>query len=181
MPRGSADRMRLVTRDSPVCNRAEILAFYCRHSVEPMSPRVVLVDVPPHDAERIVRFLDELGVSALSIEGSGELDARPVVVGDLRIDPGGQTAHLGDSELSLTAKEFGLILLLARHSGAFISRRELMRQVWKRSHEGRNRTVDIHIRRLRAKLGARGNAIETKVHVGYRLVPGRLEDHSNSG
>jgi DNA-binding response OmpR family regulator len=143
--------------------------------VKPGSPRVLLVDVPPHEADRIVALLAELGVPAVNIEGGDEPDQHLVVVGSLRIDPEGQTAHLDGRELSFTAKEFGVLLYLARHSGAFVSRREMMREVWNRADEGRSRTVDIHIRRIRSKLGARGSAIETRVHVGYRLVASRLD------
>jgi DNA-binding response OmpR family regulator len=144
-------------------------------AVKPRSPRVLLVDVPAPETERIEALLGELGVPGLSIHGEWEGDQKPIVIGALRIDSAGQTAYLDGEELTLTAKEFSVLLFLARNSGSFFSRRDIMREVWKREDDRESRTVDVHIRRVRSALGSRGSAIQTKVHVGYRLVPGRLD------
>ena len=143
--------------------------------VKRATPRVLLVSVPPAEAERVALLLSELGVPAVPFEAADEVEDPPVVIGALRIDPRGRTAHLDGRELELTAKEFGVLLFLAHNAGTFVSRREFLREVWNRSDGKESRTVDIHIRRIRAKLGAWESAIETRVNVGYRLVPDRLE------
>jgi DNA-binding response OmpR family regulator len=108
-------------------------------------------------------------------------DRRPsrIRLGRLRIDPAGSTAYLGGRELPLTAKEFGLLLALARRPGAFVSRDRLMAEVWG-DPGSRSRTLAIHVRRLRAKLGAYAAAIETRVRVGYRVNPTLLREESGS-
>jgi len=71
--------------------------------------------------------------------------------------------------VKLTNKEFTLLAALAR-SGRVVTRQQLLDQVWGYSYYGDARTLDVHIRRLRQKLGACGNCIETVVGVGYRFV-----------
>ena len=71
--------------------------------------------------------------------------------------------------VKLTNKEFTLLSVLAR-SGRVVTRQQLLDQVWGYSYYGDARTLDVHIRRLRQKLGDCGNCIETVVGVGYRFV-----------
>ena len=71
--------------------------------------------------------------------------------------------------IKLTNKEFTLLSALAR-SGRVVTRQQLLDQVWGYSYYGDARTLDVHIRRLRQKLGACGDCIETVVGVGYRFV-----------
>jgi len=142
--------------------------------VKRASPRALLVGLPPSEAEGILHALAELGVPAVAVEAVDESEDPAVEIGALRVDPRGRTAHLDGRELELTAKEFGVLLFLARNSGAYVSRREFLVEVWNKPNGPPGRTVDIHISRIRAKFGPWGAAIETKVHVGYRLVPDRL-------
>ncbi len=72
--------------------------------------------------------------------------------------------------IKLTNKEFTLLSVLAKRSGRVVARQQLLDQVWGYSYYGDARTLDVHIRRLRQKLGACGDCIETVVSVGYRFV-----------
>ena len=86
--------------------------------------------------------------------------------------PGTGTAHrvtLDGQEVALTATEFRLLEDLMRHAGAVRTREQLLNAVWGYSFEGYARTVDTHVRRLRAKLGEEAAALETVRGVGYRL------------
>ncbi len=72
-------------------------------------------------------------------------------------------------EVSLTMKEFDLLCMLLRSRGLVLSRDDILNEVWGYTFSGETRTVDVHIRTLRAKLGEAGNAIETVRGSGYKL------------
>ena len=91
-------------------------------------------------------------------------------LGDLVLDLAGYEARLHGRRLDLTHQEFELLKFLAQHPGRVYSREQLLVKVWGYSHGGASRTVDIHVRRLRAKLGAAADLIVTVRHVGYKLV-----------
>ena len=74
------------------------------------------------------------------------------------------------AEVRLTRKEFALLSALARRPGKVATRQQLLDDVWGQQYYGDTRTLDVHIRRLRAKLGECGDSIETVVGVGYRFV-----------
>ena len=74
------------------------------------------------------------------------------------------------ARVKLTNKEFGLLSALAKSADRVITRQQLLDNVWGYSYYGDARTLDVHIRRLRQKLGACGDCIETVVGVGYRFV-----------
>lgn len=90
--------------------------------------------------------------------------------GRLAIDFGDVRASCSGENIKLTNKEFLLLATLAKKNGRVISRQQLLDQVWGYSYYGDARTLDVHIRRLRQKLGDCGNCIETVVGVGYRFV-----------
>ena len=73
-------------------------------------------------------------------------------------------------EVRLTRKEFALLAALARRPGRVATRTQLLDEVWGHQYYGDTRTLDVHIRRLRAKLGACGDSIETVIGVGYRFA-----------
>jgi len=73
-------------------------------------------------------------------------------------------------EAKFTRKEFALLASLARHPGRVATRQQLLDDVWGHEYYGDTRTLDVHIRRLRQKLGPCGDCIETVVGVGYRFV-----------
>jgi len=82
------------------------------------------------------------------------------------------SARINGRSLDLTFKEFELLKFLAQHPGRVFSRAQLLQEVWGYDYFGGTRTVDVHVRRLRAKLGAENEAlIGTVRNVGYRFVP----------
>lgn len=99
--------------------------------------------------------------------------------GDLTIDEATYTARLRGRALDLTFKEFELLKYLAQHPGRVFTRAQLLQEVWGYDYFGGTRTVDVHVRRLRAKLGAEYEAlIGTVRNVGYRFVPERGNESS---
>jgi DNA-binding response OmpR family regulator len=97
--------------------------------------------------------------------------------GDLAIDEATYSARLRSRPLDLTFKEFELLKFLAQHPGRVFSRAHLLQEVWGYDYFGGTRTVDVHIRRLRAKLGPEHDAlIGTVRNVGYRFVPRKAPD-----
>jgi DNA-binding response OmpR family regulator len=93
-----------------------------------------------------------------------------IKVGDLHIDLAGYEAHLRDRKLELTHQEFELLKFLAQHRGKVWTREQLLSKVWGYRYFGGTRTVDIHVRRLRAKLGSPADdMIETVRNVGYKM------------
>jgi len=92
--------------------------------------------------------------------------------GELSIDEATYTARLRARVLDLTFKEFELLKFLAQHPGRVFTRAHLLQEVWGYDYFGGTRTVDVHVRRLRAKLGAEHESlIGTVRNVGYRFVP----------
>ncbi len=84
------------------------------------------------------------------------------------------SARMNGRALDLTFKEFELLKFLAQHPGRVFTRAQLLQEVWGYDYFGGTRTVDVHVRRLRAKLGAENEAlIGTVRNVGYRFVPAR--------
>jgi DNA-binding winged helix-turn-helix (wHTH) protein len=82
------------------------------------------------------------------------------------------SARMNGRSLDLTFKEFELLKFLAQHPGRVFTRQQLLQEVWGYDYFGGTRTVDVHVRRLRAKLGAENEAlIGTVRNVGYRFVP----------
>jgi DNA-binding response OmpR family regulator len=92
--------------------------------------------------------------------------------GDLVIDEASYSVRLRGRALDLTFKEFELLKFLAQHPARVFTRSQLLQEVWGYDYFGGTRTVDVHIRRLRAKLGAEYELmIGTVRNVGYRFVP----------
>jgi len=90
--------------------------------------------------------------------------------GRLTIDYADVRAACDGVNVKLTNKEFQLLSTLAKKRGRVVNRQRILDQVWGYSYYGDARTLDVHIRRLRQKLGACGDCIETVVGVGYRFV-----------
>jgi DNA-binding response OmpR family regulator len=91
-------------------------------------------------------------------------------VGDLVMDALSREARYRDTELILTPREFDLLAFFAHHPGRVLSREELLRKVWGYDYLGETRTVDVHVRRLRVKIGEKHHLIETVTGLGYKLV-----------
>ena len=89
----------------------------------------------------------------------------------MSIDEATYTARVKGRVLDLTYKEFELLKFLAQHPGRVFSRAQLLQEVWGYDYYGGTRTVDVHVRRLRAKLGSdHETLIGTVRNVGYRFV-----------
>ena len=114
-------------------------------------------------SELVARVLMRLAKSH-ALEGSSV-----VRVGTLEIDVDNYKAKLDREILDLTYKEFELLRFLITHRGRVFTREALLNRVWGYDYFGGARTVDVHIRRLRAKLGPYQSLIETVRSVGYRF------------
>jgi DNA-binding response OmpR family regulator len=92
----------------------------------------------------------------------------------LAMDFAQQTVILDTERMTLTRKEYDLLALLVQHAGEIIPREALLMQVWGYGAEIRTRTLDVHVRRLRKKLGSYADQyIETIFGIGYRFQPYR--------
>ena len=92
-----------------------------------------------------------------------------LIAGALTLDPERHIVMADGARVELTLKEFELLRLLLLHPGVAFTREKLMERVWGTDYLGETRTVDMHVRTLRQKLGACGEMIETVRGVGYRL------------
>ena len=135
---------------------------------------VLLVDASPAEIEVRIRLATTKIEVANSFESSSEIRA-----GELSIDEATYSAKLRGRVLDLTFKEFELLKFLAQHPGRVFSRDQLLREVWGYDYFGGTRTVDVHVRRLRAKLGPENeNLIGTVRNVGYRYVTSPVNESS---
>src|SRR5204863_2319470 len=113
-----------------------------------------------------------------------EADAHVIRSGEVVVDDAAYTATISGRTLDLTFKEFELLKYLAQHPGRVFTRDQLLQEVWGYDYFGGTRTVDVHVRRLRAKLGSdHETLIGTVRNVGYRfVVPPRepTRDHEDA-
>ena len=94
-----------------------------------------------------------------------------LTMGNISIDIPRRTVEVEGVEVVLTFKEFELLTYLAKNSEMVLSREKLMETVWGFDFEGESRTVDMHIKSLRQKLGSAGERIQTVRGVGYKITP----------
>ena len=92
---------------------------------------------------------------------------------DLVVDLAAHEVRVAGREVALTHQELALLAFLMKNRGRVFSRSELLRRVWGVDHYGRSRTVDIHMRRLRVKLGRSASALETVRGAGYKFREAR--------
>ncbi len=96
-------------------------------------------------------------------------DENTIAIGNIKINLSEYAIYLNGEKLDFTYKEFELLRLLAQNRGVVFSRKDLLARIWGVEYIGGTRTVDVHIRRLRGKLGDEFNSIiETVRNVGYR-------------
>jgi DNA-binding response OmpR family regulator len=135
---------------------------------------VLLDSAGPAEVEARLR----LAIGKLAAGAVAEDVPLEIKSGDLSIDEGTYTARVRNRVLDLTFKEFELIKYLAQHPGRVFTRAQLLQEVWGYDYFGGTRTVDVHVRRLRAKLGVEHESlIGTVRNVGYRFV---MPDKRNS-
>ncbi len=98
-----------------------------------------------------------------------EIDDNSVTIGHLKINFKEYIVYLNNEKLDLTYKEFEILRLLIQNKGTVFTRKEMLNKIWGIEYIGGTRTVDVHIRRLRSKLGDEFNSIiETVRNVGYK-------------
>jgi DNA-binding response OmpR family regulator len=132
---------------------------------------VILYTAGPGEVDARLR----LAIGRMAPAMSGEIRS-----GDLVIDEPTYSARLRGHPLDLTFKEFELLKFLAQHPGRVFTRSQLLQEVWGYDYFGGTRTVDVHVRRLRAKLGADHEAlIGTVRNVGYRFVPAKSDERGS--
>ena len=107
--------------------------------------------------------------TALRRAGTTENSGRTYELGALRVDLTAHTVTVNGENVALTLKEFELLCLLLERRGAVLTRDQLLNTIWGYSFDGASRTVDVHIRTLRQKLGEAGNCIQTVRGVGYKI------------
>lgn len=134
---------------------------------------ILLTTAGPAEVEARLRLLRQrLGMSAGVDVATG-----PIRVADVIVDESSWTVRAGGQPLNLTFKEFELLKYLVQNPGRVVTRETLLQEVWGMDYYGGTRTVDVHIRRLRAKLGSeRESLIGTIRNVGYRFAGPRSHD-----
>jgi two-component system alkaline phosphatase synthesis response regulator PhoP len=128
---------------------------------KPVSPRVLVARV-----KSILRRTERPELYSMSDDAGKE----QISVGDILIDRASYKVHIDGSEVFFPRKEFELLYFLATHPGRVYSREALLNRVWGEGAYVVERTVDVHIFKVREKLGARGEKIETVKGVGYRFI-----------
>ncbi|WP_030173491.1 winged helix-turn-helix transcriptional regulator, partial [Spirillospora albida] len=156
-----------------------LLAIVTEGGLAALSPEwglddVLLQSAGPAEVEARLR----LAVGRVAAGADADDVPDEIRSGELTIDEATYTARLRGRVLDLTFKEFELLKYLAQHPGRVFTRAQLLQEVWGYDYFGGTRTVDVHVRRLRAKLGAEYESlIGTVRNVGYRFVP----DHRPGG
>jgi len=108
-------------------------------------------------------------VKALLRRSRALQDDKQLVLGDITLDSERREVHVGGELCELTFKEFELLKLLMVNAGIVLHRDTIMSDVWGTDYEGESRTLDMHIKTLRQKLGEVGNMIKTVRNVGYKM------------
>jgi DNA-binding response OmpR family regulator len=134
---------------------------------------VIITSAGPAELEARLRLA--IGRVAAAFEEDGERHV--ISASGLVVDDATYTAKLEGRTLDLTFKEFELLKFLAQHPGRVFTRQQLLQEVWGYDYFGGTRTVDVHVRRLRAKLGTdHETLIGTVRNVGYRFVATKAEE-----
>ncbi|KAA9395235.1 response regulator transcription factor [Kocuria coralli] len=137
---------------------------------------VVLDSAGPAEVEARLRL-----AAARTATVDDEDDPR-IHAGAVIIDEAAYSAHVGGEALNLTYKEFELLKFLAQNQGRVFTRAQLLSEVWGYDYYGGTRTVDVHVRRLRSKLGADHEQMITTVrNVGYSLAAERSSERRFAG
>lgn len=115
-------------------------------------------------------------VKAVLRRSKGEVDGT-FRCGGVQLDYPRRSVSVDGKDVLLTYKEFELLYYLMKNEGVVLTREKLMNEVWGFDFEGESRTVDVHIRTLRQKLGEGGGMIETVRNVGYKAGARHVSDH----
>ena len=185
--------------ESAVSNRFDVVVLdlglpdidgsQCLQMIRSVSSVPIIIATARDEEPEIVRLFDagaddylvkpfsvnhlEARIRAVLRRSSPGVDESVYSVGDLSVDIRAHEAHLGESPLDLSAKEFELLAYLVENSGRMVSKRELLAEVWRQPYGGADKTVDVHLSWLRKKLGesaAQPRYLHTKRGVGVRIV-----------
>lgn len=96
-------------------------------------------------------------------------EEKAITVGSITLNEDAHTVTVNGDNVELTHKEFDMLCLFMKNKNIVFSREKLMNEVWGSDYMGESRTVDMHIKTLRQKLGTAGGQIKTVIGVGYRL------------
>ena len=155
-------------RREPATRRTPIIMLTARTSE---SDRVAGLDIGADDYISKPFSVRELMARVRAVLRRTDESANPRYEdGRLQIDFSDMRVVCDGTTIKLTRKEFALLSILARSAGRVAMRQQLLDSVWGYNYYGDTRTLDVHIRRLRQKLGACGDCIETVVGVGYRFA-----------
>lgn len=111
-------------------------------------------------------------IKALLRRTEGDAAQESYLLSGLYLEPARHIVRVNGRDVTLTFKEFELLCILFRNRGVVLTRDQILNEVWGYAFDGENRTVDVHIRTLRAKLGECGDLIETVRGVGYKIGGG---------
>ncbi|WP_139024179.1 response regulator transcription factor [Desulfosporosinus sp. OT] len=125
--------------------------------IKPYSPRILMA--------KVKRFLEKY---------SGTIDGMPISSGGIVINMGSRLVYADGNIINLTHTEFEILAYLMQNKGNVITREQLIAKVWGYDFYGDEKTVNSHIRNLRAKLGSKGNCIVTVIRSGYRFEEEQL-------
>ncbi len=116
-------------------------------------------------------------VKAVLRRSGSEEERHELSSGDIKMNVEEHTVYIGEEKAELTYKEFEILRLFLSHPGIVYTRKQLYSSVWGDSYIGETRTVDMHIRTLRQKLGYCGDRIATVRNVGYRFEDGTVTEY----
>jgi two-component system response regulator RegX3 len=129
--------------------------------------------VKPFSGGEVIARIRAILRRAKAGPGEEEGPPGPIAVGELDVDLAARRARLGSEELQLSRKEFDLLAELIRHAGRVVTREQLMDRVWDENWFGSTKTLDVHVRWLRQKLGddpSRPRYLHTVRGVGFRFT-----------
>ena len=115
---------------------------------------------------RMMELISRIKARLRRVEDKGAEEYR---MGNLYVCPSRYVVTVNQEPVSLTLKEYEMLCLLLKNSGMVLSRTQLLNQIWGYEFDGESRTVDVHIRTLRQKLGEAGELIETVRGIGYKM------------
>ncbi len=106
---------------------------------------------------------------------SGENQEETLEIGGIRIDKSAHSVKVDGKEVDLSFKEYELLVYFVENKGIALSREKILNNVWNYDYFGDARTIDTHVKKLRAKLRDRGDSIKTVWGMGYKFVVGNEE------
>ena len=136
-----------------------------------VAEKVAALDAGADDYVTKPFHLDELMARARALLRRGALAQEILHVGPITLDLRQRQVQVEGSRIELTAREFALLELLARNAGRLVTRAEILAQVWQANFDPESNVIDVHVSKVRDKLGAAATLLSTVRGRGYRLSP----------